>query len=166
MGEKYTAAESRTALAALALEAERGAEAEQLARDAVAMFTSQSAPDNEAMARATLALALQAQGRHGAALTEAQRAVGLVRNPQHVLARLPVTIAAARVKSTTNPMAALADLDAARMEAVVHGILRYEFEARRAAAEIEGRRSLAAGAALSAALRKDAQSRGFGLYAR
>jgi tetratricopeptide (TPR) repeat protein/tRNA A-37 threonylcarbamoyl transferase component Bud32 len=166
MDEKYTVAESQTALAALALEDGRGADAEKLAREAVAMFASQSAPDSEAMARAMLALALQAQKRQGAAEAEAKRAVGLMRNPQHLLARLPVTIAAARVKSTTNPKAALADLDAVRMDAVVHGIPRYEFEARRAAAEIEGRRSLAAGAALHAALRKDAQSRGFGLFAR
>jgi tetratricopeptide (TPR) repeat protein len=166
MGEKYTVAESQTALAALALEDGRGAEAEKLAREAVAMFASQSAPDSEAMARAMLALALQAQRRQSAAEAEAQRAVGLMRNPQHLLARLPVTIAAARVKSATNPKAALADLDAVRMAAVVHGIPQYEFESRRAAAEIEGRRSLAAGAALSAALRKDAQSRGFGLFAR
>jgi len=166
MGEKYTIAESQTALAALAIEDGRGADAEKLARDAVAMFASQSAPDSEAIARATLAVALQAQGRHAAAEAEARRAVALIRNPQHLLARLPVTIAAARVKSQTNPKAALADLDTARMEAVVHGIPRYEFEARRAAAEIEGRRLLSAGAALSAALRKDAQSRGFGLFAR
>ena len=92
--------------------------------------------------------------------------MGLVRNPQHVLARLPTAIAAARVKSTTNASAALAELEAARADAVAHGIPRFEFEARRAAAEIEGRRSLSAGAALSAALRKDAQSRGFGLFAR
>jgi len=166
MGEKYTQAESRTALAALALEDGRGAEAETLAREAVTLFASQSAPDNEAMSRATLALALQAQGKHGAAQAEAQRAVGLVRNPQHVLARLPVTIAAARVKSATDPKAALTDLERVRVDAVSHGIPRFEFEARRAAAEIEGRRSLSAGAALSAALRKDAQARGFGLFAR
>jgi eukaryotic-like serine/threonine-protein kinase len=166
MGEKFTIAESQTAIAALAIEEGRGADAEKLAREAVAMFASQSAPDSEAMARATLALALSTQGRRGAAEAEAQRAVALIRNPQHLLARLPVTIAAARVQSATNPKAALADLDTARMDAVVHGIPRYEFEARRAAAEIEGRRSLSAGAALSAALRKDAQARGFGLYAR
>ena len=51
-------------------------------------------------------------------------------------------------------------------DAASHGIPRFEFEARRAAAEIEGRRSLAAGAALSEALRRDAKARGFGLYAR
>jgi eukaryotic-like serine/threonine-protein kinase len=166
MGEKYTIAESQTAIAAIAIEDGRGAEAEKLTREAVAMFASQSAPDNEAIARATLALALQAQGRHGPAQTEAQRALGLVRNPQHVLARLPAVIAAARVKSATNASAALAELEAARADAVAHGIPRFEFEARRAVAEIEGRRSLSAGAALSASLRKDAQARGFGLYAR
>jgi hypothetical protein len=83
-----------------------------------------------------------------------------------VLARLPVAIAAARVDGVTNVPAALKALDSIRAEATAHGVARYEFEARRAAAEIESRRSLATGAALSAALRKDAAARGFGLYAR
>ena len=46
------------------------------------------------------------------------------------------------------------------------GIARSEFDARRAMADIEGRRSLTAGAKLIETLRKDAKARGFGLYAR
>jgi len=79
---------------------------------------------------------------------------------------MPVGIAAARVRGATNVAAALKDLEAIRSDAAARGIPRYEFEARRAAAEVESRRSLASGAALSAALRADAKKRGFGLYAR
>jgi hypothetical protein len=130
------------------------------------VFASQSSPDNEAVARATLALALLAQGRRGPAAREIERAQALVNGPQHVLARLPVAIAAARVSSVSNQAAALASLEALRAEAVKRGIPRSEFEARRAMADIEGRRSLSAGATLLEALRKDAKDRGFGLYAR
>ena len=166
LGEKGTAAESRAALAALALEEGRAADAERLARDAIGTFAGQAAPDNEATARATLALALLAQGRTAPATREIERAQVLVRNPQHVLARFPVSIAAARVRGTSNVAAALAELESLRADAAARGIPRYELEARRAAAEVEGRRSLAAGATRSAALRRDAAARGFGLFAR
>jgi tetratricopeptide (TPR) repeat protein len=166
LGEKGTAAESRSALAAIALEEGRAAEAEKLAKEAAAVFAGQSAPDNEAMARATLAVAMLTQGRQAVAAREIERAQALIKSPQHVLARLPVTIAAARVISHTDSSAALKSLEAIRMEAVQRGIPRAEFDARRAIAEIEGRRSLSAGATLSESLRKDAKARGFGLYAR
>jgi hypothetical protein len=166
LGERGTAAESRGALAVLALEEGRAVEAEKLARGAIAVFAEQSAPGNEAMARATLALAMLAEGRRAPAAREIDRAQALVKNSQHVLARLPVEIAAARVSSDANPGAAVASLEAIRAEAVKRGIPRLEFEARRAIAEIEGRRSLSAGAKLIEALRKDAKTRGFELYAR
>jgi hypothetical protein len=113
-----------------------------------------------------LALAMLTQGRGAAAAREIERAQALVKSPQHVLARLPVLIAAARVTAAANPAAALAALEGIRADAVTRGIARTEFDARRAIAEIEGRRSLTAGAKLIDALRKDATSRGFGLYAR
>src|SRR5688572_19383448 len=102
--------------------------------------------------------------RHSAG--EIERAQALVKSPQHVLARMPVLTAAARVTAASNPGAALASLEAIRADAVKRGIARSEFEARRAIAEIEGRRSLTAGAKLIETLRKDATARGFGLYAR
>ena len=166
LGEKGTAAESRSALALIALEEGRSAEAETLAAAAVTVFASQSAPDNEATARATLALAMLAQGRRGPASREIERAQALVKSPQHVLARMPVMIAAARITSEGNAGGALSTLEAIRADAVTRGIARSEFDARRAIAEIEGRRSLTAGAKLIDALRRDAKTRGFGLYAR
>jgi tetratricopeptide (TPR) repeat protein/TolB-like protein len=166
LGEKGTAQESRRALAVLALDDGRAAEAEGIAREAVAVFAGQAAPDNEALARATLAAALLAQGRTEPAQREVDRALMLIPNAQHVLSRVPVAIAAARVRGVTNVAAALKDLESIRSDAAARGIPRFEFEAWRAAAEVEGRRSLASGAALSAALRADAKKRGFGLYAR
>jgi len=166
LGEKGTAAESRSALAVIALEDGKAPEAEKLAAGAAEVFAGQSAPDNEAMARATLALAMLAQGRRGPAAREIERAQALMKSPQHVLARQPVMIAAARITSASNPGAALNSLEAIRADAVKRGIARTEFDARRAMAEIEGRRSLTAGAKLIESLRQDAKTRGFGLYAR
>ena len=79
---------------------------------------------------------------------------------------MPVMIAAARVHSEGNPGAALSSLESIRADAVKRGIARSEFDARRAIAEIEGRRSLTAGAKSIESLRTDAKARGFGLYAR
>ena len=166
LGEKGTAEESRSAHAAIALEEGRAAEAESLASEAAKVFAAQAAPDNEALARATLALALLAQGRRPAAEREIERAHMLVKDPHHVLARMPVLIAAARIRGASKPAEALTALQAVRADATARGIPRSEFDARRAIAEIEGRRSLTAGAAALDALRKDAKTRGFGLYAR
>jgi hypothetical protein len=118
------------------------------------------------MARAVIAQAMVAQGRREQAVRQIERAQSLVTSPQHVLARTPVMIAAARVNSESNPGAALGLLESIRADAVKRGIARSEFDARRAIAEIEGRRSLTAGAKAIDALRRDAKSRGFGLYAR
>jgi hypothetical protein len=90
----------------------------------------------------------------------------LVKDPHHVLARMPVLIAAARIHGASKPAEALTALQAVRADATARAIPRSEFDARRAIAEIEGRRSLTAGAAALDALRKDAKTRGFGLYAR
>ena len=166
LGEKGTAAESRSALAGIALEEGRAADAEKLAADAATVFAAQSAPDNEAMARAVIALAMLTQGRRAAAVREIERAQSLIKSPQHVLARMPVMIAAARVNSEGNPAAALSSLESIRADAVKRGIARSEFDARRAIAQIEGRRSLTAGAKSIETLRKDANARGFGLYTR
>ena len=166
LGEKGTAAESRSALAGIALEEGRAADAERLAAEAATVFAAQSAPDNEAMARAVIAVAMLTQGRRAAAVREIERAQSLIKSPQHVLARMPVMIAAARVNSEGNPAAALSSLESIRADAVKRGIARSEFDARRAIAQIEGRRSLTAGAKSIETLRKDANARGFGLYVR
>ena len=153
LGEKGTAAESRSALAVIALEEGRAAEAETLAADAATVFAGQSAPDNEATARAVLALAMLTQGRRAPAVREIERAQALVKSPQHVLARLPVMIAAARISSEDSAGGALSRSRRSGSKPSRRGIARSEFEARRAIAEIEGRRSLTAGAKLIEALR-------------
>jgi eukaryotic-like serine/threonine-protein kinase len=166
LGEKGTAAESRTALAVLALEEGRPGDAEALARDAASVFEAQAALNNQAIARAVLALAMAAQNLSGPAIHEIERARSLVRQTQNVLARIPVEIAAARIKASVNDTAAVDTLERLCAEAVERGIPRWEFEARRALADILGARSPDAAAESRAQLRKDAAARGFRLYAR
>lgn len=166
LGEKGTAAESRAAQAVLALEEGQPMAAEALAREAAAVFEGQMASDNEAAARATLALALDALGRRDVALREAARARVLVQRTQNMLVRLPVAIAVARVDGVQAPGKAVSALQAARQDAAKLGLPRFEFEARRALAEVERRTAPAAAAATLEALRKDATARGFRLFAR
>ena len=166
LGEKGTAAESRAALAALSLEEGQAATAEAMAREAIAVFEGQMATDNEANARAVLALALAAQGRQPAAAREASRARALMKESQNAMARLPVAIAAARVEAATAPRDAVRALERARQEAEKLGIPRPAFEARRALAEVERRTAPASATATLAALRKDAAARGFRLFAK
>jgi serine/threonine protein kinase/tetratricopeptide (TPR) repeat protein len=165
LGEQGTAAESRAALAWLDLEEGKTAEAESLARGAATVFAGQKAPTYEATARATLALALLAQGKGDVAAREIARAQALV-TPAHVIYQVPVAIAAAIVKGTREPDAALKSLEEIRADAVSRGIPRFEFEARRAMAEIETKRSPATGQKVLADLRRDAKVKGFTLYAR
>jgi tetratricopeptide (TPR) repeat protein/tRNA A-37 threonylcarbamoyl transferase component Bud32 len=166
LGEKGTAAESRSAMAALALEEGQPPAAEMLAREAAAVFEGQMASDNEAYARALAAVAMATQGRQPAAAREAARARALVQRSQNTMVRLPVAIAAARVEAATAPRDALRALDAARREAEKLGVPRAAFEARRAIAEVERRTSAPGAAATLAALRNDAAGRGFALFAR
>ena len=166
LGEQGTAAESRTALAVVSLEEGKPAEAEAAARQSAAVFAAQKAPGNEAVARATLALALATRGQRDEARREADRAQALVKNWPQVMYRLPVATASARVTASTNPAAALQQLNAVRADAERRGIPRVEFDARRAAIEIETRRGSPSAARMLADLRRDAGARGFTLYTK
>jgi tetratricopeptide (TPR) repeat protein len=167
LGEQGTAAESRTALGMIGVEAGRAAEAEALVREAIPVFETQKARDNEAMARATLARALSASGRPTEAQAEADRAERLVRDSQNVLVQIPVAIAAASLTAAGKTTAGGArTLEALASDAARRGLPRYEYEARRALADLERRDRPASAAARLTALRRDAKARGFALFAR
>jgi len=110
-----------------------------------------------------MALAMLAQGKREPARREIDRARALLRNTQHALARMSVSIAAAQVDALSSPAVAIRELESIRSEAVKRAVPHYEFEARRALAAIEGPRS-SNGAARLASLQKDARERGFLLY--
>jgi tetratricopeptide (TPR) repeat protein len=164
LGEKGTAAESRAALAVLALEQKQTAEAESLAREAAVVFEEQRAANNEAMARSTVALAMLAQGKRDTARREIEHARALVRNTQNVDAKMSVALASAQIGAVGAAPAAIRELESLLSEAVKRGIPRFAFEARRALADIEG--SSNAGIARRASLQRDAKERGFLLYSR
>jgi tetratricopeptide (TPR) repeat protein len=166
LGEQGTAAESRTALAILALEEGRAADADQLVREAIPVFESQKAADNEAMARGTLARAMLAANRPGDARREAERAARLVDQSQNVLVRIPVAIDHAVVTAADDPTRSQRALQALAAEAARRSLARYEFDARRALADVERQMRAEGAAARLAALRAAAKARGFGLYTR
>jgi hypothetical protein len=163
--EPTTAAESRRALAALALEEGQAPQAEALAREASDAFTNMKLTDGEALARATLARALLAQNRFDEARGEIARAQTLA-DPRRAITRLPVTIVALRVQALTDAASATRALEALRADARERKLLRFAVEAQRAAAEIEETAGPQAGAAARAQLRSDAIASGFALYAR
>jgi len=103
----------------------------------------------------------------GASLSVAGEVMGTISyaTQQNVLARMAVGIAMGHLEAVRNPSGAIQQLESLKSEAVQRGILRYEFAARRAIIDIEGRNS-AAGAMHLASLQKDAKARGYLLYAR
>ena len=168
LGEKVTAAETLVELALVALADGRTSDAGRLARDAVAFFEGQNAPESHALARAVLARSLAAAGRTDAALVEADRARGLVRTTQNVITKLAVTIAAARIEVLARPAKAAAAtslLESAEAQAATLGLVPLRFDASLSLAEMLVRWDKAAGEARLATLEKEARSRGFGLIA-
>jgi hypothetical protein len=108
---------------------------------------------------------MQAQNRGSDAAREMAQARQLAKDQKSTLVRMDVAIAGARVDAARDP-SALKALESVHAEAVRRGIPKHEFEGRRAIAEIEGRRTPAAGVTLADELRQDAKARGYGLYAR
>lgn len=88
---KGFAAESRAALADIALEQQEPARAESMARSAVQQFALESQTDNEAWALALLAQSLAAQGKQAEAREAVERARRLTEDCQNLSVRLFVT---------------------------------------------------------------------------
>src|SRR5207244_5125364 len=99
MGDEGYTDDSRMALAELALEQGRSAEAETAARQAIERFQKQQDRDNEVGTDAFLSLILLAQNR----LTEAQAVVASARKPQEKTSNritgISLAIADRRVKT-------------------------------------------------------------------
>ena len=167
LGEKGTAAESRAALAGLALAEGQPAAAE--AHGAGSHRGLRGSDGERQRGHGPRRAGPGAGGDRDASrppLREASRARALVKDSQNAMARLPVAVAAAQVEAASAPRDAVRALEAARREAEQLGIPRAAFEARRALADVERRTSPGSSAATLASLRKDAAARGFNLFAR
>ena len=165
LGEKLTAADSVGALALVALAEGRVPDAERLAKESVAAYERQDAPDGHAMARAALARALMAAGRGDAAMTEARRAQELVGKTQNVIVKLATAITVGRVQGLSrsqNARTAIADLERAHAQATAMGLVPLALEASVAIAGLSVQADRPAAEARLAALEKEARTRGLG----
>jgi tetratricopeptide (TPR) repeat protein len=126
------AAESRAALAALALDEERFAEAETLARAAIGHFAAERQHDNEAWAQSVLAQALVAQRKLAEAQPVLLRAQELAAASQNLLIRLPVQRRALGLRQATGVHAVETERELARLlaEATASGMVLEQFELR------------------------------------
>ena len=156
------------ALAALAIEDHRPAEAEARIKDLAEYFRAQKDALREAYAQALLAQSLLAQGRLAEAQTAIDRALRLAAGTQHREYAMDVAIAAARVHAAGGKAGqAVASLNRLINEATRMGFLSYQFQARLALGEIELKSGHGeAGRARLKALAAEATALGFGLIAR
>src|SRR5262249_35682827 len=173
IGAKAQAAQSHTGLAQIDLEEGHAVSAEQLVRQALAVFRSEKMLDDQLNGQVLLSQVLLAQGRHEeaqAALNDFRDAVGRNQNPAN---RLSFKIADARSKAAFPLPSAVANHEQARSELMEciktgrrFGFAVLEFEARLALAEIDSSEKTLAGERRLESLEKEAQGRGFGLIAQ
>jgi tetratricopeptide (TPR) repeat protein/DNA-binding winged helix-turn-helix (wHTH) protein len=168
-------AESRLALAALALNEGRQADGEANARAAAEEFGTKGIIDKEAQAETVLAKSLLAQGdlaKANASIARATSIAGQIKDPA---LRLPVEIevgiAAARIRAASGQQRdqteAVNSLGQKLTEATENQLMELQFETALALGEIEIESAqAAAGRARLQALEKDATAHGFLLIAR
>lgn len=133
-GLKGFAAESQAALAAVALEESRPAEAESFARAAAAQFAQEHQADSEAWALSLLSAALAAQGRLPEAAPSMERALLLVASCPNKYIQLSVRRRAIALKAMhqkdADRMPLIGQLSGLLSEAKAAGILIEELEIR------------------------------------
>jgi hypothetical protein len=162
------AAGIRLAIADLALEDGRAAEAEAAAREVSADAHKAGMADAEAEAEALVGRALLAQGRISEARQAVERAARISDKSQNSAVRRTVTLASARVRAAAGePVADLVrGLESALAAAARAGLLGPQLHIRLALGEVLVRSGNPAGRARIEALEKDARDRGFLLVAR
>jgi eukaryotic-like serine/threonine-protein kinase len=168
IGYSQESAEISLALAELDIEEGRGAEAEALIQDAVKVFRAAKLSVDEITAHTMLARSLLAIGKKSDALKELESSRSLAAKTQNRLVALDFAITEARVLAALGRAAeANKVLTPALADARARGLVRYEFEARLAAAEIELKSDATAEAVKNLrAIEKDAAAKGYVLVAR
>lgn len=162
LGDELRAMEVRLDLAALALAGNQASEASQLARQAAAWYQDHGIPGGEAQAFSLLAEALLRQGLSKEALAAADQARRRLDTSEDRELRIAVGVRLGRIQAATGHSSeALRQLRRAADEAAGLGLAAAALEARLALGEAQrGAGDPAAGATL-AAVRKEAETRGF-----
>jgi tetratricopeptide (TPR) repeat protein len=163
MHEERTIVESRLALANIALEERRAAEAEAVVRDLKSNQPTGNARVTEDMIVLLESRALLAENNINAAAQAMMRAEALSAATQRMLPRAMTTIAASRLKiAEKQPKIALQSLASLLATLKQSGAVQLEFEARLAQCEAELQLSPGSAArTCTVTLQKDAEARGF-----
>jgi tetratricopeptide (TPR) repeat protein len=174
-GDQITIAETQLALTDLSLEEARSpAEHEAAVRQALEVFQTQKARDDETQAWGILARALLAEGKAAAAKDATQHARSLAAKSQNPEIRWQTAITAARIETAEkNPAQSAAGIAAHKEMAVIItksrelGYMGIELDARLALSEIEMKTGqITAGRARLTAIEADAKAKGYNLIAR
>jgi tetratricopeptide (TPR) repeat protein len=169
--DRYDEAESRLAMAQLALEEGDFAGAERDARTAVDQRHALHLRDLEAQAWATVGRALQGQGKTAEAAQAVREALRLTERSENRWIRIAVLTAAGRIaaRDTTDPgraAEARSTLSAARSQARKLGLWSHRLEATLALGELELRQGNPSGRIMLEALRREAAAKKYDLVAR
>jgi serine/threonine protein kinase/Tfp pilus assembly protein PilF/TolB-like protein len=163
LGENAGVGESQLSLAQISLHEGDAVSAESAAKAAAAEFAAANRPDDEASAIAVSARSLLSRDRYAESAQALQRAESLSMKSSDRSVRLSVSITGASIRAARGDTSkSLKDLDAIIREARSAKLVRLEFEARLALAQIEiaaGR--LQAGRLRLEALELEASKRGY-----
>jgi len=167
LGDSVEIARSQIALATIAIEEGKPAEAEALIRAAAPQFEQQTMATGASQSAALLARALLAQSKIGDAETAAANALALAEHTSDRSTHLMASLAAAEVnaRSGKEPAATKA-LQSVLSESVRDGYKEFEFEARLDLGRLELHFSGASGRQRLAKLEEDAGRKDFRLIAR
>jgi serine/threonine protein kinase/tetratricopeptide (TPR) repeat protein len=167
LGDSVEIARSQIALATIAIEQGKPAEAEALVRAAAPQFEQQTMATGASQSAALLARALLAQSKIGDAETAAANALALAEQTSDRSTHLMASLAAAEVNARSGKEAAATKaLQSVLSESVRDGYKEFEFEARLDLGRLELRSSRASGRQRLEKLREDAGQRDFRLIAR
>jgi len=167
MGEKGSLAETQMALAQLLIEEGRGGEAENSLRQAHDEFRKEGLGDNEILSDLALARISLAEGKVADAVRLTSVAHDLLAKSQDFSVRLRESIVSAQVDAASGKSDdAIRSLQETVARASKSGYLGYLLEAQLALGELESASGkVAAGEALLADVRRQAQQKGFRLIA-
>lgn len=161
LGEELQAMEIRVALAELALARDRPAEAAALASEAAAWYQTRNMPDGEAEALSLLAEALLRTGRAGEARQAAAGAGARLARSEDRRLRVAAGVRLARLQALEDPQEALRLLRQSVGEGEKYGLVAAGLEARLILAELERVLRDPGAEARLAAVREEAEARGF-----
>ncbi|MFZ0479700.1 MAG: protein kinase [Terriglobales bacterium] len=167
LGDSVQVAQSQLALAIIAIEEGKPAEAEALIRAAAPQFDQQTITTGASQSASLLARALLAQSKIGDAQVAAANALALAVRTSDRSTHLMANLAAAEMNARTGKdPAATKALQSVLTESVRDGYKEFEFEARLDLGRLELRSSRASGLQRLKKLEEDANRKDFRLIAR